>query len=64
MTIERHYKNSKTQSYAILDDKSNLIARFDDLVTAAIALRYMLGGNMSLDERQKALAALTSKSGK
>ena len=58
MTLEKHYKNSKKQYYAIIDDKSNVIVRFDDLKSAAIVLRYMNGGNMSLYERQSAISAM------
>ena len=51
----------KPDSYWMLDDRDGLLAKFDTLADAALALRYMIGGNLTEAEVERAAAILANK---
>ena len=62
MTV-RHMRGrgSKPDSYWLLDDRDGVLAKFDTLADVALALRYMIGGNLTEAEVERAAVILTGK---
>lgn len=54
-------RGGKPDSYWLLDDRDDVLARFDTLADAALALRYMIGGNLTEAEAQRAAAIMANK---